>query len=82
MLNERNIKLRHVLLLGLAIVSGGAVMLSLSSATSNGVALKRRQVWLFAAPPHENRAILMTKLEDDRELAFTRRTVRHAMVWL
>ena len=33
MLNERNIKLRHVLLLGLAIVSGGAVMLSLSSAT-------------------------------------------------
>ena len=33
MLNERNIKLRHVLLLGIAIVSGGAVMLSLSSAT-------------------------------------------------
>ena len=33
MLNERNIKLRHVLLLGLAIVSGGAVMLSFSSAT-------------------------------------------------
>ena len=33
MLNERNIKLRHVLLLGIAIVSGGGVILSLSSAT-------------------------------------------------
>ena len=32
-MNERNIKLRHLLLLGLAIVSGGAVVLSLSSAT-------------------------------------------------
>ncbi len=38
MLNERNIKLRHVLLLGLAIVSGGTVMLSLSSATKKAEA--------------------------------------------
>ena len=33
MLNERNIKLRHVLLLELAIVSGGAITLYFSSAT-------------------------------------------------
>ena len=38
MLNKRNIKLRHVLLLGLAIVSGGAVMLYLSSAAKKAEA--------------------------------------------
>ena len=38
LLNERNVKLRHLLLLGLAIVSGGAVMLYFSPAAKKAEA--------------------------------------------